>query len=281
MKTPYLFLRSPAIALIFSLVYGMGAPAIALAAESLTNSDGTITPSTLLVDSGAKVRLSGTASDATKVRFEVTASETSKKVIAKSKNLTVSGKEKWGGSLSKKLKDGTYHVNVYAVSGSKKKEIATGTLVVGKPAAILSVSSIPLLSGSFTSAGTIVPISYLQIRNQSSSTVPVKGFWVNQTGSAVDASIIGFSSVDDKGGSRSTVGGAEGSKVLSKGKAYIPSTAVLAPGERKLFTLKAQLSTNATQYSGTAFTFNVTGVDAAATFKNTFPILGTTWTISR
>jgi hypothetical protein len=280
MNTQYFFLRTPALALIFSLVYGMGAPVVALASThskaSVSEATGTIDSSDLLVESGERhIRLSGMASSTAKVRYEITATSSSKK-LAKSKTIKVRSGGEWSGSISKKLKDGQYDVILYAISGSKKKEIASSTLTVGIPEAVLSVSSIPLLGGGTANAGATVPISYLQVRNVSSNSVAVKGFWVTQTGTAPDASVVAFSSVDDLGNNRTAV-----TSSLKKGKAYIPSTAVLAPGERRLFTLKAQLSPNAGMYSGTTLMLNVASVDAASSFKGSFPIQGTTWVVSR
>jgi hypothetical protein len=125
-----------------------------------------------------------------------------------------------------------------------------------------------------------VPVSYLQVMNESSSTVPLKGFWIREDGTTPGDALIGFSSVDGKGASRASVGGMEGSGVMKNNAAYVPSTAVFAPHEMKLFTIKAQLSASAARYAGTALKLNVTGIDVPATFTTTFPILGTTWTVT-
>jgi hypothetical protein len=225
------------------------------------------------VESGTRhIRLSGVASSTPKVRFEITATSSSK-AIKKSRLLKVRSDGSWTGSISKRLKDGQYDVTLYAVNGSKKKEIATSTLTVGIPEATLSVSAIPLLGGGTAKAGTTVPISYLQVRNVSSSTVAVKGFWVVNNGSAADDAVVAFSSVDDQGNNRTAATG-----TLHNGKAFIPSTSVLAPGERRLFTLKAQIAP--TVRTGTTLMLNVASVDAASGFRGSFPILGTTWALS-
>jgi len=117
--------------------------------------------------------------------------------------------------------------------------------------------------------------------NESSSTVPLKGFWVREDGTTPDDAIIGFSSVDGKGLFRTSVGGTEGSAVMKDGTAYGPNADVFAPHEMKLFTIKAQLSANAARYAGTSMKLNVTGIDVPATFATPFPILGTTWTITQ
>jgi hypothetical protein len=280
MNTKYFSLRISALALIFSLMYGMGAPVTALAAShsktSVAQASGTFDASDLLIESGERhIRLSGMASSTTKVRYEITATSSSKR-LAKSRTIKVRSEGDWSGSVSKKLKDGQYDVTLYAISGSHKKEIASSTLTVGIPEAVLSVSPIALLGGGTAHAGATVPISYLQVRNVSSSTVAVKGFWVTQAGTAPDSSVVAFSSVDDRGNNRTAV-----TTSLKKGKAYIPSTAVLAPGERRLFTLKAQLAPNASMYSGTTLMLNVASIDAASSFKGSFPIRGTTWVVSR
>ncbi len=143
----------------------------------------------------------------------------------------------------------------------------------------LKVSPIALLGGGTARLGATIPVSYLQVINQSTSTVSIKGFTVRQQGTTPDTGVIGFSSVDDKSGSRGAVGGTEGSNVLQGNVGYIPSTAVIAPGQMKLFTLKAQLS-SLSQYAGTSLTLVVTGVDSPLQLTAQLPIPGTTWNLA-
>jgi hypothetical protein len=159
----------------------------------------------------------------------------------------------------------------------------TGPAITTTPYTVtntVKVSPIALLAGGSARTGTLVPVSYLQVTNQTTESVTVKGFTVRQQGTAPSAAVIGFSSVDDKSGSRGSVGGTEGSGVMDGGTGYIPSTAVIGPGQMKLFTLKAQLSSSA-QYIGTTLTLEVTGVDVGVPLTASLPIRGTTWTISQ
>lgn len=287
MKTQYLFLpafKQYLSALAVSIAFVACAMAMPVAAHAATkassaDAEATIASSSLSVSTGKKASLKGTATDVSRIRVVVTSEDTDKTVF-KSKILKVK-KGAWKASVTKKLKDGQYTVSVLDYDDKKHPELVDETLTVGKSQAVLTASSIPLLGGGTANAGALVPVSYLQIRNTSKSTVDLKGFWVAQSGSAADGAVIGFSSVDDKGGSRASVGGFEGTAALSKGKAFIPSSATFAPGERKLFTLKAQLSSSVEKYLGSTLMLDVTGIEGNGTFNGAYPIRGTTWTIAR
>jgi hypothetical protein len=285
-KIPHLLINAASYALIASFAVAPLVPMTAFAATKSSTSDSTASKSasididTLLVDSGQKPRLTGTTTDSVaKIRVSIVASSTGKTVY-KSSRITVKRDDTWSVRVSKKLADGTYNVYVQEDLKGKLTRIGEGTLYVGIPPVTLRVTPIALLSGGIAHPGTTVPISYLQVVNQSSSTAALKGFWVRQDGSAPVSSIIGFSSVDGTGTSRASVGGLEGATPFVNGLAYVPSTAILAPGERKLFTLKVQLSSTSGRSAGTALMLNVTGIDAAAKFNASFPITGTTWTLS-
>jgi hypothetical protein len=159
----------------------------------------------------------------------------------------------------------------------------TGTEITKTPYTVtntIKVTPIALLFGGTTHTGALVPVSYLQITNQTETSVTIKGFTVRQQGTAPDAAVIGFSSVDGSGTSRASSGGTEGSGVLSSGTGYVPSTAIIGPGQMKLFTLKAQLSSSA-QNIGTSLALVITGVDAGVALTASLPIQGTNWTISQ
>lgn len=230
------------------------------------------------MESGSRIELTGTSTAVSSIRVTITATSSSKVLFKSSK---VSAKhDVWAVSSSKKLKDGTYNVYVNEDRNGKLTRIGEGTLTVGIPPVTFRVAPIALLGGGVVHPGTTVPISYLQVTNQSSSTVALKGFWVREDGSAPAKTVIGLSSVDGTGTSRASIGGIEGVSPFVNGSAYVPSAAVFAPGERKLFTLKAQLSSTSGSYANTALMLNVTGLDAAAKFNATFPIVGTTWVLS-
>ncbi len=270
--TTNLYFRTFAFVLITSFALGMFAPVAAHAASAPATA--TITATSLKAKSDTRITLSGTTKNTSKISLTIK-SEDGSRTFFKSKKISVRN-DKWNSKITKKLKDGTYQVSVYNANGKSDKRLFKGTLTVGKPAAILKVSPIALLSGGTATPGQSIPVSYLQVTNVSSSTVNIKGFWLTQSGTAPDASVAGFSSVDDKGGSRAATAS---DKALSKGKGYVPSAATLLPGERKLFTLKANVSSRFGAYAGQSLMLNVTGIDADATLNATFPIRGTVWLI--
>lgn len=144
----------------------------------------------------------------------------------------------------------------------------------------LAVQSVPLLVGGTAHAGKSVAISYLQITNIGNEGALLKGFWVKQNGSASTTSIIGLSTVDDKGGSRGSVGGIEGFTPFQNGSAFAPTDAFFTPGQMRLFTIKAIMTNAVSAYIGTQLMIDVTSVETTATVKGQFPIRGTTWTIA-
>jgi hypothetical protein len=144
----------------------------------------------------------------------------------------------------------------------------------------LVVAPVPLLSGGVAHAGDTVPVSYLQITNVGSATTTLTGFTVVQKGSAPTSAIIGFTTVDDKGGSRGTTGGTEGLTVFTDGTAIAAVNATFAPGQMKLFTVKAVLSKNVSAAIGKTLMLSISGLETPAAAKGSFPISGTTWTIS-
>ena len=144
----------------------------------------------------------------------------------------------------------------------------------------LAIQSIPLLVGGTVHAGKSVAISYLQITNIGKDGALLKGFWVKQNGSASTTSVIGLSTVDDKGGSRGLVGGTEGSTPFQNGLALAPTDAFFAPGQMRLFTIKATMTNTISAHIGTQLMIDVSSIETTATVKGLFPIRGTTWTIS-
>ncbi len=121
----------------------------------------------------------------------------------------------------------------------------------------------------------------LQVSNVGKGYALIKGFYIKQNGSASVDAIIGLTTVDDKNGSRGSVGGAEGSTPFKNGIAFAPVTnAILAPGEMKLFTIKVVMSSDVADYVNQQLMVDVQSVDTNATVSGAFPIRGTTWTIA-
>lgn len=144
----------------------------------------------------------------------------------------------------------------------------------------LVVSFIPLLSGGQAKAGKSVPVSYLQVTNTGDNAASLAGFWLRQSGSAGGESIIGLTTVDDKGSLRGSVGGTEGSILFKDGLAFVPANATIAPKEMRLFTIKTAVTASVSSYLGKDIKIEVASVDTNAKVQGTFPIRGVTWTIS-
>ena len=226
----------------------------------------------------SNITFSATDSKEKKVRITIF-EEGGKKVLFKSKYVKVK-KGKWKIKVTKKLAKDTYDILV----SDEKGKLTIGTNLPPVQATSntsFSVTPVPLLSGGLARAGVSVPVSYLQIKNTGKESATLKGFWVKQNGSAAVQSVIGFSTIDDKGGSQGFTGGIEGMTPFINGQAFAPTQAiVLAPGQMKLFTIKAMMSNNISSYIGSQLMIDVTGVDATAAIKGAFPIRGTTWTLS-
>jgi hypothetical protein len=158
--------------------------------------------------------------------------------------------------------------------------VSTSTPPVTIGTTTLAVRSVPLLSGGTVHAGEAVPISYLQITNTGSAGAHLTGFWVSQEGSAPTESIIGLTTVDDRGGSRGSIGGVEGAAPFQNGSALVPTDAYFAPGQMRLFTIKAIMSHSVTANVGTDLMLDVSSLVTTAGVQGQFPIRGTTWTIS-
>lgn len=225
--------------------------------------------------------LSGTVSDTKTVQLTIQKVGETKKLFV-SKTIKVK-KGTWDARVTKKLPFGSYTVTLSGVKNFALSSIITSTLVLGtttKASGTLAVGLIPLLAGGVVSAGMSAPIAYLQMTNTGKENVTLKGFWLKQNGTAEGASIIGLTTVDDRGGSRGYSGGMEGATPFHKGVAYVPTAPTLfAPGELRLFTIKAALTKNISAYIGKQLIVDVTGVDASASIQGTFPIRGTTWTL--
>lgn len=278
-------LRVPG-ALLLGMVL-MGASVLPSGAAAATVPSATIDPVSLATEK-TKPSLGGGAQNLKSVRYEI--ADASGKRLYRSKELRVRD-ERWKGTSSKKLKAGSYAVVVYDAKDKTKKTLAKGTLVIGggtipvskapKSDGIISVSALPLLAGGVANQGTSVPVAYLKVQNATGSAVNLEGFTLKQNGSAAGTSVIGFSTSDDKGGSRATVGGIEGVSAFKAGSAYVPLAATILPNQVRIFTIKAQLSRNAGADLGKQLYIDVIGVTANGTVRAGYPIHGATWVIAR
>lgn len=166
------------------------------------------------------------------------------------------------------------------VTNTNTTATSTSSVIVTSGDTTLTVSLVPLLSGGTAHAGKAVPVSYLQITNIGKDSATLTGFWIKQNGSASTQSIIGLTTVDDKGGSRGSVGGVEGATPFKDGMAFAPTNATFAPGQMRLFTIKAVLSANISSYIGKQLMIDVTSIETNAKVSGAFPIVGTTWTLA-
>lgn len=237
---------------------------------------GTITPPT---STGTKPTLEGTATRAGTTVRVVVRSEADKIVFKKD----VRVKEgEWYVRVSKRLKKGDYEVSLYAGKTSRDSALLdTENLTIGKKktatvgaGTALSVSSVPLLFGGTARAYSSVPVAYVKVVNMSKKESAITGITLIQNGSAPTTVITGFATSDDKGGSRTTV------DAKFKGKSVlVPLVATLAPGQMRIFTLKAMVGPEALSNIGTQLMLDVASVETGATLGGRLPLRGTTWTL--
>jgi len=240
-----------------------------------------------LTSNSAKPTITGTACGTKTVKLTLFKEGTTKTYYKKT-NIRVKN-DRWRVKISKKLADGVYDIKVTGTKGEARRVTASGQLVVGKKskesknsaksATTLAIGSVPLLFGGTARAGANVPVSYLQITNIGKETANLKGFWVKQNGSASTQSVIGLTVIDGSGGSKGAIGGTEGSTPFKNGLAFVPTDSIFAPGQMRVFTIKAVMSSNVSAHLGKQLNIAVTSVDTTASPKGPFPIPGATWTI--
>jgi len=231
------------------------------------------------VTTSKRPTISGTAEEAAKLYVTVTKDGASKPTFKKSVKVS---KDKWSTRISKNLSNGTYTVDVYA-SQKDDEALDSTSITVGKrgsstkddaksgtvSSGTFSVSLVPLLMGGTARSGQASAISYLKVVNTGKETATLSGVTLSQKGSAPSSAIARITIKDDKDGS-------QGETAVSGTTTTVPTTSVFAPGEMKLFTIKAVLAGNASAHLGKTLQYEVTGVTGG---KGAFPIKGTTLTI--
>jgi len=237
----------------------------------------TINPSSLRT-SVSKPTLTGTASSTKSVKVVV---RDGKKTVF-SKNSVSAPKGKWTVKLNKALKNGDYDVFIYGGKDLKYPLLATSTLIIGpKSEASVSISPILLLFGGTAKVNTSVPVAYIKVQNTSDEIAHIRGFTLVQKGSAPTVAVNGFTTSDDKGGSRSTLLGGPTSMPFNKDKTvFVPLVADVAGKQFRIFTIKAMLGPSAILSIGKQLSIDVVSIDADAKVSGKFPIRGTSWTIS-
>jgi hypothetical protein len=239
-----------------------------------TPADEEVTISKATVSSG-KPRISGTAEDMRTVHVSIIEDGEEKPALAKTVKVS---REKWSLKGSKKLDDGAYTIEV-RTKRSSNEVLAIKDFTIGKASVIktkssdadsLSVSLVPLLMGGTARAGQAVPVSYLKVVNTGKETATLTGVRLTQKGSAPTSAIASLTIKDDKDGS-------QGQAAFTGANSLVPTNSVFAPGQMKLFTIKAVLAGNASMYAGKNLMLEVSGIEGGANGR--FPIQGTTWTI--
>ena len=158
----------------------------------------------------------------------------------------------------------------------------SATLMVGNTVSApqgptnLSVQSVPLLSGGVALPGASIPVSYIQVRNTGTAGALLKGLWIRERGTAPEASVASISTVDDKGVTTQTQ---TNGPVFVNGRAYATTNSYFAPGQLRLFTIRAQMAPSLSNYRGTQLKLEVDGIDSDASTTSAFPIAGTAWSI--
>lgn len=228
--------------------------------------------------------LTGAATGMKTVRLTV--EDASGKEVFKSKNVKTK-KGRWTVKVHKALAPGNYTVTISGAKDEGLPDVSTGKLTVLEkngtaPSATggtLAVRSIPLLAGGTSAAGASIPVAYIQVTNTGKAAAQVRGFTLKQTGSASTGPIIGFSTSDNKGGSRTTIGGTEGATQFKNGSAFVPLQASIEAGGFRIFTLKAVMSKLSSGQYGKTLVLDVASVDTGAKVSGVLPIRGVTWTL--
>ncbi len=252
-------------------------------AVNITIVTGSFASSSLLTNS-FKPTISGKVSGIRAVQIQIF-KEGSTTVFYTSKIISVK-KGAWKAVVTKKLPNGRYTVNLLGVKNRALNAVVSGTLIVGKDTkreekslSTLVVQSVPLLLGGVAHGGKSVSVAYLQVINIGKTPATIQGFTVTQAGSASVDAVTGFTIVDDSESLGGSTGGTEGETPFKDTSAFVPLEAVFAPGQMRLFTIKAMLTNNVSSHVGKQLKINVTGVDTSASVRGTFPIRGTVWTI--
>lgn len=253
-------------------------------AVSLVVVDASFEDDTMQTDN-AKPTISGEASNTKSVRLEIT--DEKGKISFKSKTIRTKRGE-WDVRVTKALKDGSYDVTLFGEKGAEIDAIATATLVVGegssaeststsKKGGTLSVSALPLLAGGNAGIGASVPVAYIKVENAGKEAAHIDGFTLKQNGSASTNAVYSFSTNDDKSGSRFTT---SGTGLFKNGSTFVGLPAIVAPGQIRIYTIKANLVSNSNIFAGQTLMLDVASITSGAKVTSSFPLPGVTWNIT-
>lgn len=243
--------------------------------------EGHITASTLSSLSTAPT-FSGTMTGSKTVSFKIFKDGTNT-VVYKSGTVNVVDGD-WKHKVTSSLARGSYDFVLYGSDSFKLNTISKRTLTIGTAASsdtsvsTVVVQSIPLLVGGVAKKNQTIGLSYLQVLNVGLESATITGIRLKQTGSASTNALLTLSAIDDTELAKGQVGKI-GTSPFTSGEAKIPITLTLKPKETRLFTLKAIMASDVSDYVGDTLKLVVSGVDSRSTIKGTFPIRGVTWTI--
>ncbi|MBX9906304.1 hypothetical protein K2X96_00195 [Patescibacteria group bacterium] len=258
---------------------------------SVTTCVVSVTTTSLKSTSGTKT-ISGTADGLTKLFIKLYR-ESDNSLVYTSKTVTVRN-EKWKvkipSSASRKIKSDSYRVEVYSEKKKDAVMLVSSTLVVGtqnnttqnisvKSSSLLVVEPVPLLFGGTARAGDAVSVAYVQVINVGKEEARIEGFTLTQNGSASVDALQALRAVDDSGLIQGSTESTSVGLQFKNGSAFVPIQAVFAPGQMRLFTIKAVVKNDTARYAGTQLQINLASAHANASLKGMFPMYGTTWTI--
>lgn len=225
--------------------------------------------------------IKGVAEGTKKVQLKIYKDE-SKKVLYTSRTISVK-KGAWSSKVTKKLKDGTYTIELLGDKKLANNVIATSSLTIDKngttvkstpkSSTIFAIEPVPLLTGGKTMGGATIPISYVQVINIGSAQGNVEHFKIKQNGSASTDTILGFTVSNEQG-----ILATHMSVTFKDGIATIPVVIPLASKAMQLITLKAILAPVVMTQFGKQLMLDIVSVGTNAKVYTGFPIRGTTWT---
>lgn len=236
-----------------------------------------------LVSEHTKPTISGTADDTKSVRLEIR--DEDGKLAFKSKVTRIRSGE-WSTRVTKTLKEGAYDITLFGDKKAELSAIAKDTLIIGDDIPVsttikggtLHMSALPLLTGGYAAPGSSIPVSYIKVTNTSNSPAHIDGFTLKQNGTASTDAVVSVSTNDDKGNSRYTTYGAG---LFKNGLMYVPLPAVVPPGQIRIYSIKVLLNSMSGNYAGGTLMLDVVSATTGASIPTSFPIRGTTWTLTR
>jgi hypothetical protein len=239
---------------------------------------------TALTTKSLRPTLSGTVLGTKSVQIAIY-KEGAEKPLFTSKVIKVKN-GKWSTKVTKTLQKRDYTVVLLGEKQTELNTIATSTLTIGSvikkpesPTTTFVVESVPLLNGGIARAGSVVPISYLQVINIGRAGGKVESISIKQNGSASTNAIVGFMISDSRSNVVTTIK-AEAGKTLFKDKvATVPINTLVGAGQMRLFTIKAIIASSISPFIATQLKLDVAGVATNGIRKGTLPIRGTTWTL--